>query len=203
MRSRLTQSERRANILAEARRLFIERGFEKADMENIRLACEISRGGLYHHFSSKRAILDALVEEEVHQMADALAEEDASPIIAVLQAGSIHLTGDAGILAALRSQKEKLDYLSALEQSFETVLSGVLRARIERIVRDDIKAEHVSELFLSVNAHINRCEILGRWTGAEAADFAATSLEALKTLLKDCSQLDPVISDLKKQANSR
>ena len=69
-------------------------------------------------------------------------------------------------------------------------------------VRDDINAEHVAELFMTVNAHINRREILGHWSSAQAAGFAATSLEALAPLLKSPEELNPILLDLKQRASS-
>ena len=187
--------------MKKARLIFVERGLAKTEMEDIRLACGISRGGLYHHFSNKRAVLNALVVEEVGGLADALNEKDASPILVLLQNGSSHLGGDAGVFSALQTLEEKLDYLSALEQAFSAVLRDTLIARMREFVREGINAEHVAELFLTVNAHINRREILGDWSAAQAAGFAATSLEALAPLLKSPEELDPILFDLKQKAS--
>ena len=202
MRTRLSKSERRNDILKKARQIFVDQGLAKTEMEDIRLACGISRGGLYHHFSNKRAVLYALVEEEVGVLDDALNEKDSSPILVLLQNGSNHLGGDAGVLSALQTLEEKLDYLSALEQAFSAVLKDTLFARMKDFVREDINAEHVAELFLTVNAHINRREILGHWSSAHAAGFAATSLEALAPLLKSPEALNPILFDLKQKASS-
>ena len=171
-------------------------------MEDIRLACGISRGGLYHHFSNKRAVLDALVEGEVASVAKALDAEDVPPIPALLLAGSSHLGGDADFVVALRTQAEKLDYLSALELAFESALRKPLSDRLKDYVQDRTDPNHVAELFLTINSHINRREILGHWSHAEAAGFASTSLEALAPLLKSSADLDPFISDLRKRASS-
>lgn len=201
MRTRLSKSKRRDEILRKARQLFLQKGMADTEMEDIRLACEISRGGLYHHFSNKRAVLDALVEREVAALADALNVEGASPFPVLLQDGSSHLGGDPGVLTAIQTLDEKLDYLSALEQAFSAILKGALCARIGDFVRDDINSEHVAELFLTISAHINRREILGYWSSAQAASFAATSLGVLAPLLKHPEELDPSLAELDKKAS--
>jgi len=202
MRIRLSKSERRDEILKKARQLFVEQGLADTEMEDIRLACGISRGGLYHHFSNKRAVLDALVEGEVAALADALNVEGASPVLVLLRAGSSHLGASASVLSALQTLEDKLEYLSALEQAFSAILKGALCARMVDFVRDDINAEHVAELFLTINAHINRREILGHWSSGEAAGFAATSLGALAPLLKRPEELDPIRADLNQKAST-
>lgn len=198
MRTRLSKVERKNDILAKARKLIAARGLSGTEMEDIRLACSISRGGLYHHFANKRAILHALVEAEVAQLAEMLEAEDGSPIAALFHAGSSHLGNDPGVLAALSTDEEKLDYLSALDQAFLTGLRDVLEAKLRDALRSDVDAGHVSELFLVVNAHLNRREILGHWSSFEAAGFAATTLKAMAPLLKDPSELEPIISMLKR-----
>lgn len=191
--------------MRKARQLFAEKGLSNTEMEDIRLACEVSRGGLYHHFSSKRAILDALVEEEVQDLAAALVDKDRSPFQALLEAGSSHLGKDPGgnnpgVLASLSTQAEKLDYLSALDNAFTTILRDALSERLAEFVSPDVNGGHVAELFLSINAHINHREILGHWSSSEAADFAATALKAVAPLLKSSAGLTPIIAALAKKA---
>ncbi|MGH1465137.1 MAG: TetR/AcrR family transcriptional regulator [Cognatishimia sp.] len=200
MRARLSKSERRDQILKKARQILAKQGLAKTEMEDIRLACGISRGGLYHHFSNKRAVLYALVEEEIGDLADALNEKDTSPILVLLLNGSSHLGGNTGVISALQTLEDKLDYLSALEQAISAVLKDTLFARMGGFVRDGINAEHVVELFLTVNAHINRREILGDWSSAQAAGFAATALKALAPLLKSPEELNPILLSLKQKA---
>jgi AcrR family transcriptional regulator len=64
---RRTQSERteatRAALIAAARRLFTERGYEEVAAEEIVRAAGVSRGALYHHFGGKRELLEATYEQ--------------------------------------------------------------------------------------------------------------------------------------------
>lgn len=200
MRTRLSPTERRTRILEKARELVLERGLTGTEMEDIRLACGISRGGLYHHFGNKRAVLDALIKDEVAQLAEALAGSKGSPIPVLLRAGSGHLGSEPGVISGMQTREERLDYLSGLELAMTEVLSDLLRDRLEGFVQPGTDPGHVAELFLTINTHINRREILGQWTSAEAAGFAATALQALAPLLKTPADLDQIISELKDKA---
>jgi AcrR family transcriptional regulator len=60
----LSESERRAQILRAARAIFIEQGYLAARVEDVAKRANLSKGAVYFYFASKRAIFDALVEEE-------------------------------------------------------------------------------------------------------------------------------------------
>lgn len=56
--SKKNVTERRQEIMETALKLFINKGYEKTTTNDILNALNLSRGGLYHHFSSKEDILD-------------------------------------------------------------------------------------------------------------------------------------------------
>jgi AcrR family transcriptional regulator len=62
-----TQADRRAAtialILNEARRLFAERGFEAASIDDIAAAAGVAKGAVYHHFESKEAVFQRVLED--------------------------------------------------------------------------------------------------------------------------------------------
>ncbi len=59
-----SETERRAQILRAARAVFIEHGYLAARVEDVAKRARLSKGAVYFYFDSKRAIFDALVEEE-------------------------------------------------------------------------------------------------------------------------------------------
>jgi AcrR family transcriptional regulator len=58
-----TTSPRRREVLDTAARLFHERGYQGASMDEIADAVGLTKGSLYHHFDSKTEILTAIYEE--------------------------------------------------------------------------------------------------------------------------------------------
>lgn len=55
-------SQRRQEIVTTAWRLIAERGYEATSLNTLIAELGISKGSLYHHFQSKAAVVDAVVE---------------------------------------------------------------------------------------------------------------------------------------------
>ena len=73
-------AEKHARILAEAARLFRERGFDGAGVAEIMKAAGLTHGGFYAHFDSKDALEAATVERAVAESSETLyAPASASP----------------------------------------------------------------------------------------------------------------------------
>ena len=62
MRVVKSAEERKNEILDVAEQLFAEKGFDNASTNDIIKKIGIARGTLYHHFTSKEEILDAIVD---------------------------------------------------------------------------------------------------------------------------------------------
>jgi AcrR family transcriptional regulator len=74
---RVTRGEAtRERLLGAARRLFGQDGFEHTSVEAVLAASGVKRGALYHHFPSKSALFDAVLEKVVAELA-AHASQDA------------------------------------------------------------------------------------------------------------------------------
>ncbi|HEY6329126.1 MAG TPA: TetR/AcrR family transcriptional regulator, partial [Blastocatellia bacterium] len=52
----------KARIIAVARELFADKGYESTSTETVLKVAEVSRGSLYHHFENKEALFAAVLE---------------------------------------------------------------------------------------------------------------------------------------------
>jgi AcrR family transcriptional regulator len=94
-RERRTQAARteatRTALMAAARRLFTERGYEGVSAEEIVAAAGVTRGALYHHFGGKRELLDAVYEqleaESTERVARIVLDSELHSPLAAMRAG--------------------------------------------------------------------------------------------------------------------
>lgn len=95
MTAHRSTAERRAQILDAARACFLERGYHATKVSDIAASCGLSKGAVYFHFESKRAVLLALVEVEFERASDifAAAESAAGDPIAVAFAAFVDFLG--------------------------------------------------------------------------------------------------------------
>lgn len=74
---RRTQSERseltRGALIGAARALFADRGYAGVGTEEIVRAAGVTRGALYHHFSGKRDLFEAVYEQLEAELAERIA----------------------------------------------------------------------------------------------------------------------------------
>lgn len=80
---------RRQAILTAARRLFVEKGFEKTTLSDIIAVAGGSRATLYEHFGDKEGLFRAIMEEDNAMILSGLAPAQ----------GDEHMTPEAGLTA--------------------------------------------------------------------------------------------------------
>ena len=142
--------QKKSHILENARRVFVEKGFRDVTMQDIVEACNISRGGLYLHFSQVEEIFAAVLKMDQESGdgggGDSLpAEATASDILALFmkeQKKEILRKKNSLTMAIyeyyfyLNYKKKKIPPKeNIMKQQFET---GVLI--LENLIRDGIAA---------------------------------------------------------------
>jgi AcrR family transcriptional regulator len=89
----------RERLVEVATRLFAERGYEDASIEDVLSEAGVSRGALYHHFRGKDALFEAVVESIEERVLAGLSEvlggtPDAVTALRVASLGWIDLAAD-------------------------------------------------------------------------------------------------------------
>ncbi|WP_028782487.1 TetR/AcrR family transcriptional regulator [Thalassobacillus devorans] len=62
--------QRRADILAAAKTVFIKHGYERTTMKHVMEEAKVSRGGLYQYFSNKEELYEAILKENLLQVSE-------------------------------------------------------------------------------------------------------------------------------------
>ena len=137
---------RRGELLAASEKLFYTKGYENTSVQDILDAVGFSKGGFYHHFDSKLAVLEAICQqraEELCQSATTAADQPnltASEKLNILLASSTLWQSDnPGFVmlliqaaycesGALMREKMKACQLSGMKGVLERVLSEGVRS---------------------------------------------------------------------------
>lgn len=69
----------RAALLDEATALFAERGYARTSLEDVASASQVTRGAVYHHFASKQALFEAVLQLQEARATEAIAAAAAVP----------------------------------------------------------------------------------------------------------------------------
>jgi AcrR family transcriptional regulator len=93
-RRELYSEATRAALLDEATALFAERGYAGTSLEDVASASRVTRGAVYHHFASKQALFEAVLDlQEARVTAEVIeAASTADPWDAAMRALDTYLT---------------------------------------------------------------------------------------------------------------
>ena len=129
---------RRGELLSAAARLFAERGYAAAGMDEIARAAGTSKGGLYFHFPTKQALLAAVVGRAASLLRERVAT-------AMDEAGGDPVARSEAALAALFRTLARRRALGRVLAAEAAAAGPELRGRIERI-EDEFTALIAAEL---------------------------------------------------------
>jgi AcrR family transcriptional regulator len=192
MRVRKSSEDRVDQILDVALKLFLNHGYAEVQIEHIRARTGLSRGGFYHHFRSKSAVMQALVEREQNALA-AMAGPD---LVALLTIGSSYLDAAPGLETSLTAPDDVALYLGYLEQAQDRYLAPLIAEALTRSGDLPMPAEHAAQIILSVNHRISRQVLTGHWAQDAAVSFARSALIGCEAMLDKPGLFSPVLTAL-------
>lgn len=79
MAGRKSRQQRRRELLLAARDVFVEKGFQAATVDDIVAKAGVARGTFYLYFDDKSAVFEALVDDFLQRIADAVKSIDLDP----------------------------------------------------------------------------------------------------------------------------
>jgi len=179
----------RGQLIAIARRMFADRGYEDTSIEAVLKEAGVSRGSLYHHFASKEALFEAVaedVETSVGEQTLAAAAGSDGPL-AALRAGFlawIRLAGDPVVRRILLIDAPSVLGWERWRSMEEDHALGLIRAVLQVIADEGkLRPELVDTLAHVLLASVNEVALLvARSQDQEAAMKAGA--DAIDELLQ-------------------
>lgn len=128
----LTDRGRRTReaLVTAARGVFEARGYDATRMSDIAEAAGVSHGTVYTWFSTKDAVLMAVVDSVVADLYDSLRVPDDTEVVARID------RANRGYLDAYRANARLLDVVeqaATTDPDFRAVLAGLRRTHVERV----------------------------------------------------------------------
>jgi AcrR family transcriptional regulator len=156
----------RERLIAAARREFGERGYEATSIEAVLDAAGVARGALYHHFATKEALFEAVLDQVVAEIAAnaAVAARAARDPLASLHAGCnvwLETVLDPAIQRiALLDPPSVVGWTRWRELDEKYILGGVRIALARLSEAGEIPSEQIDLLAHMILASVNEAALL-------------------------------------------
>ena len=177
--------ERKTEILQVSEKLFLTKGYEATSIQDILDVLHSSKGGFYHHFVSKDAVLNTLCVQHAEQSA-----ERAAALLETLEETAPMTRLNALMRSFLPLQQEELDFMAMLlptldrqesvsvRVSYQEALAEAFRPLLEKEIAaarsQGVLFSSVPEVIRPVLVLLNQC-----WT--EAALYLTRCLHGQQT----------------------
>ncbi len=176
---RLSVDARRAQLLDLGMRLFSERAYDELSTDEIAKAASISKGLLFHYFSSKRGFYVATIEEMARRVAEVTAPEPGLDLMETVRRSLLgyvrFVRSDGAIYRSLVRGGVGVD--GQVHQILETVRG----LSVQRVLEQMDVADPSETLRLSLVGWVGFCEtVCLQWY-----DRPSLTEEALVQLLLD------------------
>jgi AcrR family transcriptional regulator len=155
--------ETRRDILAAAYRVFAEKGYAQTTIDDVAMACGVSKGAIYHHFASKEELFRGLLDDHRHEIegmraAIAGATSFADVLRGVVDVWLDHYRSDASFMPLsleLRVQATRApwarEFVADFYAQLRLMIAALLRASQDAgFVRDDLDVEAAATLLFGV-----------------------------------------------------
>ena len=179
----------RDHLITVARDLFGERGYEATPIGAVLEAAGVARGALYHHFETKEALFDAVLNRVMEDIADAAAEaaRAAPDPVASLRAGCttwLQMALDPAVQRIALLDPPAVVGWSRWREIDEQHVLGGLRATLRQIAAEGrLPATEVDVLAHMVLAAVSEAALL--IAGAEDGERALADGQAALDILID------------------
>ena len=152
----------RERILAEALRLFAERGYRNTTVGDIEQAAGLAprRGSLYKHFRSKEDVLTSVLErhaqrlEGMESVVELMPAQDSeAEFLVLVRAGLGQLHRDRDLIRLAVREADRFPTLAAYRERLVSVVLHGTSEWIRRQGRDDLDADALAAVFLGAIVH--------------------------------------------------
>jgi AcrR family transcriptional regulator len=156
----------RDRLIAAARELFGARGYDGTSIEAVLESAGVARGALYHHFPTKEALFDAVLDQVVADVAEAVADaaRAAPDPVASLRAGCtewLRMALDPAVQRIVLLDPPAVVGWSRWREIDEQHTLGGLRTSLELIAREGrLPAGNVDLLAHMVLAAVNEAALM-------------------------------------------
>jgi AcrR family transcriptional regulator len=158
---------RRHEILDAAQRLIFTKGYEQMTIQDILDTLQISKGAFYHYFSSKQALMEALIERMGDQAAPVIIPILEDPDLPALEKLERFFTASAqwkssyrevllGLMSAWYSDENAL-----VRQKMQAATLASYTPMIARVLRQGAQEGVIQAPFPEQNAEVFMCLVAG------------------------------------------